>query len=100
MKKLLIVLLLITLIAVGSCQRGTRRGVGSTKQDYKASSSSGSSGSIFDSIGNMLFPGPADTPILTRIFNKIGFYASGIVASIVAYFSFFRKNKQRNERII
>lgn len=48
-----------------------------------------------DYIGNILFPGTKDTPLMTRIFNKLNYYIAGIVAAVVGYFSYFRNKKKR-----
>lgn len=87
MRIILVFLALLILLNSGLCQN-TRRG-------KKGSSTQTGPAGILDSVTNILFPGPSDAPILTRIFNKISYYASGIVISIVSYFAFFRNKKKR-----
>lgn len=87
----LLVLVLVLMLAWSGVAQNNRRG--------KKESRSTGSGGILDSVTNILFPGPSDASILTRIFNKISYYASGIVVSIVGYFAFFRNKKKRNETI-
>jgi len=54
-------------------------------------------------IVNTILPGPSDASILTRIFNKIGYLATGIIGTLISsvgiWFKFFKNQKTREERI-
>jgi hypothetical protein len=91
MKKIMTLLLLFSIACIAAGQN-SRRG-------RKTGNSEPSEAGILDSIVNTLFPGPSDQSIFTRIYNKISWYASAIVGSLIAYFTFFRKNKHRKEKI-
>lgn len=91
MRNILLFLFFALLLSLGTCQNNRRGKKGQNAPTEPAG--------IFDSVANILFPGPSDAPILTRIFNKISYYASGILISIVSYFAFFRNKKKRTEAI-
>ncbi len=51
------------------------------------------------SIVNTILGGPYDAPILTRIMNKVGHFATLLFGSVFAYFKWFRQRKNRIEKI-
>lgn len=87
-KKVIILLLLLLLLFAQSAKR-----------QAKTPTPNPNDSNFLMSLVNTVLGGPYDAPILSRLMNKVGQFAAALIGSVFVYFKWFRKQKNRREKI-